>query len=51
MLYSRLLGRVYNGVERTLDVRMSQLRDKLANVGMAKVQIETIWGQGYMLSA
>lgn len=49
-LYSTLLGRVYNGVERTLDVRMSQLREKLLSVGMAKIQIETIWGQGYMLT-
>jgi|GEM_PF-1018745 len=50
-LYSTLLGRVYNGAERTIDVRMSQLREKLLRAGMAKVQIETIWGQGYMLSA
>ncbi len=49
-LYSTLLGRVYNGVERTVDVRMSQLREKLISAGMVKIQIETIWGQGYMLS-
>ena len=50
-LYSTLFGRVYNGVERTIDVRMSQLREKLLRAGMVKTQIETIWGQGYMLSA
>lgn len=50
-LYGTLLGRVYNGVERTIDVRMSQLREKLLRAGMTKIQIETIWGQGYMLSA
>ncbi len=49
-LYFTLLNRTYNGVERTLDVRMSQLRDKLAQAGMVKNQIETIWGQGYMFN-
>ncbi|KGJ90429.1 response regulator transcription factor [Colwellia psychrerythraea] len=49
-LYSTLLGRVYNGVERTLDVRMSQLREKLTLAGMKKNQIETVWGQGYMFN-
>ena len=49
-LYSTLLRRVYNGVERTLDVRMSQLREKLTIAGMKKNQIETVWGQGYMLN-
>ena len=49
-LYSTLLRRVYNGVERTLDVRMSQLREKLTLAGMQKNQIETVWGQGYMFN-
>lgn len=50
-LYSSLLRRVYNGVERTLDVRMSQLREKLTLAGMKKNQIETVWGQGYMFNS
>jgi len=49
-LYFILLSRTYNGVERTLDVRMSQLREKLTQAGMEKNQIETIWGQGYMFN-
>lgn len=49
-LYNTLLKRAYNGVERTLDVRMSQLREKLTMGGMKDHQIETVWGQGYMLS-
>jgi DNA-binding response OmpR family regulator len=49
-LYHGLLNRPYNGVERTLDVRMSQLREKLTSAGMKVNQIETIWGQGYMLN-
>jgi DNA-binding response OmpR family regulator len=47
-LYNILLKRTYNGVERTLDVRMSQLREKLTLGGMRNNQIETVWGQGYM---
>jgi len=49
-LYFKLLSRTYNGVERTLDVRMSQLREKLTLAGMQKNQIETVWGQGYMFN-
>ncbi|MBU2872021.1 response regulator transcription factor [Colwellia sp. E2M01] len=49
-LYNTLLRRSYNGVERTLDVRMSQLREKLTGAGMKDSQIETVWGQGYMFN-
>jgi len=49
-IYSNLLNRQYNGVERTVDVRISTLRDKLVNQGMAYVQIETVWGKGYILN-
>lgn len=49
-LYYTLLSRSYNGVERTLDVRMSQLREKLTLAGMELNQIETVWGQGYMFN-
>jgi DNA-binding response OmpR family regulator len=50
-LYFKLLSRSYNGVERTLDVRMSQLREKLLLAGIKKNPIETVWGQGYMFNA
>jgi len=49
-LYRKLLNRAYNGIERTLDVRMSQLREKLTLAGMKNSQIETVWGQGYMFN-
>ncbi|MBU2894268.1 response regulator transcription factor [Colwellia sp. D2M02] len=49
-IYAELLGRVYNGSERTVDVRVSQLREKLLSANMKKCQIETVWGKGYMLS-
>jgi DNA-binding response OmpR family regulator len=49
-IYMTLLGRVYNGTERTVDVRVSQLREKLISANMEKCHIETVWGKGYMIS-
>jgi len=49
-IYTHLLGREYNGSERTVDVRVSQLREKLTKNSQSKLHIETVWGQGYMLS-
>jgi DNA-binding response OmpR family regulator len=49
-IYIALLGRAYNGTERTVDVRVSQLREKLISGNMKKCQIETVWGKGYMVS-
>ena len=49
-IYRTLLGREYNGEERTVDVRVSKLRDKLAGVGLAHAKIETVWGKGYILN-
>jgi len=49
-IYTMLLGREYNGAERTVDVRVSKLRDKLTNVGVKQAKIETVWGKGYILN-
>ena len=49
-IYNLLLGREYNGTERTVDVRISRLRDKLLSVGMQQTIIETVWGKGYVLN-
>ncbi len=49
-IYKSLLGRQYNGIERTVDVRVSQLREKLALEGMRRTKIETVWGKGYILN-
>lgn len=49
-IYQTLLGREYNGEERTVDVRVSKLRDKLASVGLEHAKIETVWGKGYILN-
>ncbi|WP_085298322.1 response regulator transcription factor [Cognaticolwellia mytili] len=50
VIYSVLLKREYNGVERTVDVRISKLRDKLINEGMKSARIETVWSKGYILN-
>ncbi|SEK55889.1 two-component system, OmpR family, response regulator VicR [Colwellia chukchiensis] len=49
VIYSTLLNRPYNGSERTIDVRISKLRDKLLTQGLLGVSIDTIWGKGYSL--
>lgn len=50
-IYKLLLGREYDGSERSVDVRLSRLREKLVNQGVTKTEIKTIWGKGYLLSA
>lgn len=49
-IYNELLGRQYNGTERTVDVRMAKLREKLELSDFNDFQIETVWGKGYVLN-
>jgi DNA-binding response OmpR family regulator len=46
-LYRQLYKRSYDGLDRTLDVRVSQLRKKLGDTGEPE-RIKTIWGHGYL---
>jgi DNA-binding response OmpR family regulator len=46
-LYRQLYGRHYDGLDRTLDVRISQLRRKLGDTGRIE-KIRTVWGHGYL---
>lgn len=46
-LYRHLYKREYDGVDRTLDVRMSHLRKKLGDTGETE-RIKTVWGHGYL---
>ncbi len=48
-LYLQLYKREYDGLDRTLDVRISHLRKKLAETG-APDRIRTVWGHGYLFS-
>jgi DNA-binding response OmpR family regulator len=46
-LYQQLYKREYDGVDRTLDVRISHLRRKLGDAGQPE-KIKTVWGHGYL---
>lgn len=50
-LFSRVYSRPYDGLDRTIDVRISQLRKKLGETTDAANIIKTIWGRGYILVA
>jgi two-component system OmpR family response regulator/two-component system response regulator RstA len=49
-LYQELHKREYNGLDRTLDVRISNLRKKLGDTGDPE-KIKTVWGHGYLFVA
>ena len=49
-LYVQLYKREYDGLDRTLDVRISHLRKKLNEAGGVD-RIRTVWGRGYLFSA
>ena len=46
-LYQQLYKREYNGLDRTLDVRISHLRKKLNDTDESE-KIRTVWGHGYL---
>jgi DNA-binding response OmpR family regulator len=50
-LFRRIYKRDYDGLDRTLDVRISHLRKKLGEDGDTSERIKTIWGQGYLFVA
>lgn len=47
-LFQELYGRPYDGMDRTIDVRVSQLRKKLGDNPDNPSRIKTIWGRGYL---
>ena len=49
-LYVQLYRREYDGLDRTLDVRISHLRRKLGDTGEPE-RIKTVWGHGYLFVA
>lgn len=50
-LYTELRGRPFDGVERTVDNRISQLRHKLGDDARSPRRIKTVRGVGYLLVA
>ncbi|SET78069.1 response regulator transcription factor [Thalassotalea agarivorans] len=49
-LFINTVGREYDGLDRTVDGRVSRLRKKLEAVPNINCRISTQWGQGYMLA-
>ncbi len=49
-LFVNTLKRSYDGLDRTIDGRVSRLRKKLLTYEGLTCRINTMWGQGYMLT-
>ena len=47
-IYKAAVGREYDGLDRSVDVRISRLRKKLFDDTETPFRIKTIWGQGYL---
>lgn len=47
-IYQNLRGIDYDGLDRTVDVRISRLRKKLQDNTEQPFRIRTIWGKGYL---
>lgn len=50
-LFTTVYDRPYDGLDRTIDVRVSQLRKKLGDTAVQAERIKTVWGKGYLLVA
>ena len=48
-IHRQLIGREYDGLDRSVDVRISKLRKKLGDDTGTPFRIKTIWGKGYLL--
>ena len=49
-LFVHALGRQYDGLDRTIDRRVSRLRKKLDASADVALTVRTVWGKGYMLA-
>lgn len=49
-IHQVMIGREYDGLDRTVDVRVSRLRKKLFDDTKQPMRIVTVWGKGYMFS-
>jgi DNA-binding response OmpR family regulator len=50
-IYTELRGIEYNGVDRSMDLRVAMLRRKLGDKGRNPKLIKTVWGVGHLLAA
>ncbi len=49
-LFKRIRGIEYDGLDRSVDVRVSKIRKKLGDDTSNPQKIKTVWGKGYLLS-
>ncbi len=47
-VHEKMIGREYDGLDRTVDVRISRLRKKLGDHSDKPYKIKTVWGKGYL---
>ena len=50
-IHKKMIGREYDGLDRSVDVRISRLRKKLFDNTETPYRSITIWGKGYLFSA
>lgn len=50
-VHKKMIGREYDGLDRSVDVRISRLRKKLNDDLKSPYRIVTVWGKGYLFSA
>ena len=50
-IHKKMIGREYDGLDRTVDVRVSHLRRKLNDNAETPFRIKTVWGKGYLFVA
>ncbi|TQF67955.1 response regulator [Pseudoalteromonas luteoviolacea] len=49
-IYKCVVGREYDGLDRSVDVRISRLRKKLGDNPEQPFRLVTVWGKGYLCS-
>ncbi len=49
-LFKRTRGIDYDGMDRSIDGRISKLRKKLDDNALTPTRIKTVWGKGYLLA-
>jgi len=48
-IFHKLRGIDYDGLDRSIDGRISKLRKKLGDSAAEPTRIKTVWGKGYLL--
>ena len=49
-IHQQMIGREYDGLDRSVDVRISRLRKKLGDNTANPFKLITVWGKGYLCS-